>query len=114
MAPPERGSSAGAVGTLVAVSPPSGGLSSAAGTIPTVAGPVALRWSRRRRRMALTLTLPPNAAGHLTLPAVGLDAVTESSRPLRESPGVTVTGFAGGEARLEVGAGTYHFATRTA
>jgi alpha-L-rhamnosidase len=105
---------AGPASTVVTVSPPSGGLSSAAGQLPTIAGPVKLEWSRRRGRLRLTLTLPPNAAAFLALPATGPGAVTESGRPIGTAPGITAATFSGGTLTARVGAGTYRFETRTA
>jgi alpha-L-rhamnosidase len=101
-------------GTVLAVTPPSGGLSSASGQLPTVAGPVSVAWARRRRNLALALTLPANTAALVTLPADSASAVTESGRPLHRARGITVHGAAGGVVNLEVGAGTYRFAARIA
>ncbi len=98
--------------TLLQVRPPSGGLAHAAGTLPTVAGPVAVRWAKGSgaNALRLALSLPANARAQVTLPARGEAAVTESGRPLTRSPGVSVTGSSSGQVHFTVGAGTYRFA----
>ena len=59
--------------TLLQVRPPSGGLAHAAGTLPTVAGPVAVRWAKGSgaNALRLALSLPANAQAQVTLPARG-------------------------------------------
>lgn len=112
------GSAAGDVRTgqtLLEVRPPSDGLTSAAGYLPTVAGPVHVQWARQSKgALHLGLSLPPNAAAQVRLPASGVGAVTESGRPVTTSLGVTVVGHGNGEVRLAVGAGTYDFRVRSA
>ena len=71
-------------GPVVDVSAPSAGPALVSGTVPTIAGPVTVKWQRNGTHLTLDLAVPPNATVHLTF------------------PGVT-------PATQTVGAGTYHF-----
>jgi alpha-L-rhamnosidase len=98
--------------TLVEVRPPTEGLQSASGHVPTVAGPVAVQWSWSAGRpgdLALTCSLPANTSARVRVPADSPSKVSESGRPAASSPGVTVLSHGGGEVVLAVGAGTYRF-----
>jgi alpha-L-rhamnosidase len=98
--------------TLIEVRPPKTALAGASGVLPTVAGPVAVRWARGhggKGAIRVGLTLPANAAGRVHLPATSATAVTESGRPLAAATGVSVLGTSTGELALAVGAGTYDF-----
>jgi alpha-L-rhamnosidase len=97
--------------TYLEVRPPSGGLEHAAGTLPTIAGPVAVRWSKASgtNRLRLALSLPANARAQVVLPASAVTAVTESGRPVTGAPGITSAGASSGKVDLIVGAGTYRF-----
>ena len=100
--------------TLLEIRPPSSGLDSASGNLPTPAGQVHLQWTRSTGRastgaLRLGLALPPNAAAQVLLPASGTATVTESGRPVSRAPGVTVVGHTDGRLVLAVGAGTYDF-----
>ena len=93
----------------VAVAPPSSGLSRAAGSVPTIAGAVALSWQRRGGGMSLDLTVPPNAAALLHLPYRQESSVREGGVPAGRATGVTVSSISGGQAVLSMGSGTYRF-----
>ena len=100
----------GADGTVVAaVAPPVAGLGRAAGSVPTVAGPVVVSWQRRGKGMALSLTVPPNASATVRLPAGTPSGVREGGVPAARAPGVTVVSAAGGAVVLSVGSGAYRF-----
>jgi alpha-L-rhamnosidase len=106
-----------AEGTVrVAVAPPRDVLSHASGSVPTVAGPLAVSWERRARGsgesgMALDLTVPSNAAAVVLLPAASASNVQESGVPIDRVRGVSVSSVAGGMAVLSVGSGEYRFST---
>lgn len=96
----------------VTVSPPGSALQWAAGTVPTPRGPLAVQWRRPSgadRAFTLELSVPPNAAAIVTLPAVGVHRIAESDRPLDRAPGVRVVGTGDGRATLAVAAGRYRF-----
>ncbi|HXB37911.1 MAG TPA: alpha-L-rhamnosidase C-terminal domain-containing protein, partial [Acidimicrobiales bacterium] len=95
------------------VAPPSGGPGRAAGSVPTIAGPVTVSWQRRAggRGIGLDLTVPANASALVHLPATDASRVQESGVAAGRAPGVSVYSFAGGMALLEVPSGTYRFTT---
>jgi hypothetical protein len=59
---------------------------------------------------SLALTVPPNTAATVHIPAARISDVTESGHPLSQAAGVTIVRVAGGEVILRVGAGSYRFA----
>ncbi len=71
----------------VAIAPPKTGLSSARGSVPTIAGPVSLEWRRSGSRLTLSTTIPPNASAHVSLPARSPSSVQESGASLAHCPG---------------------------
>ncbi len=102
----------GSDGTVhLSVAPPASGLSRAAGTVPTVAGAVSVSWQRRGRGVALSLTVPANAAATVHLPAGDPAGAREGGVPASSAPGVTVLPASGGRAVLSVGSGAYRFTT---
>jgi alpha-L-rhamnosidase len=94
------------------VTPPSGALQRASGTVPTPAGKIALSWQRASTNASffLDLTVPANTAATVRIPAARASDITESGHPLAQAAGVTVVSVAGGVATLRVGAGSYRFA----
>ncbi|MCU1430337.1 MAG: alpha-L-rhamnosidase domain protein [Actinomycetia bacterium] len=50
------------------VRPPPPNVPNVAGRIPTIAGPILVRWHRASGRTTLRLTLPPNVSAHVYLP----------------------------------------------
>jgi alpha-L-rhamnosidase len=95
----------------VTVAPPTGGLSRATGSVPTIAGPIQVSWQRRSAGMALALTVPANASALVHLPATEPAAVREGGVAAARSPGVAVSSVTGGVAVLSVGSGSYRFTT---
>ncbi len=96
-----------------AVSPPTGGLQRASGTVPTPRGAIAVDWTRPRPTdpgLTLALTVPPNTVATVPVPGVRAGEVTEGGQPLDRVAGIRFLG-AGESARLEVGAGTYDIRT---
>jgi len=97
----------GTVRALVA--PPAAGLSRASGSVPTVAGPIAVSWQRQAGGVALEVTVPVNTTAVVRLPATEPSCVRESGVPADRAPGVAVLSPAAGVAVLSVGSGTYRF-----
>jgi alpha-L-rhamnosidase len=95
----------------VAVAPPGAGLPRAAGSVPTVAGPLVLSWRRRGGGMALDLTVPANAAAQVHLPYRQPASVREGGVAVAHAPGVVASLVADGQAVLSVGSGSYRFTT---
>jgi alpha-L-rhamnosidase len=70
-------------GPVLDISEPAGGVAHVEGQVPTIAGPVTVRWQRNGESLALDLSVPPNATARVDL---------------------------GGHMHV-VGAGAHHFAT---
>ncbi len=92
-----------------AVAPPTAGLGRAAGSVPTVAGPIEVSWQRRGKGMKVDLTVPANATATVRLAAGTPSSVREGGVAAGRAPGVSVVSAADGAAVLSVGSGTYRF-----
>jgi alpha-L-rhamnosidase len=99
---------------LAAISPPASGLPAARGSVPSIAGPIAVDWKRSRAALSLQVVVPANAAARLSVPARSVAAVREGGRPVDRAPGVTVASAGDGMVILDTGSGTYRFTTRLA
>jgi alpha-L-rhamnosidase len=100
----------GTDGTVrVLVNPPRTGLPAASGSVPTIAGPVAVEWRRSGTRLRVALSVPANAAAHVALPAESASQVQESGVPSASARGVAVVSESDGTVVLAVGSGTYRF-----
>ncbi len=93
-------------GARLTIREPDAGLSRAAGTVPTVSGPVDVSW-RRSRRTSVALRVPVNASVRLVLRARSARDITESGRSLPGRPGIRVVRTWAGTVTLDVGAGSY-------
>ncbi|HXN63569.1 MAG TPA: alpha-L-rhamnosidase C-terminal domain-containing protein, partial [Acidimicrobiales bacterium] len=95
----------------LAVTPPTRGLAGATGSVPTIAGPLAVAWERGSGgRLTVDLSVPPNATALVTVPASeGVPSVRESGIAVERAPGVTVGAVVDGVAQLSVGSGRYRF-----
>jgi hypothetical protein len=92
------------------VTPPTGGLSRATGTVPTPRGTIAVSWSRPTAsdpHFSLDLLVPPNSIATLSVPADQVGAITESGGPVDRAKGIRSVRVADGVAHLETGAGAY-------
>jgi alpha-L-rhamnosidase len=92
------------------VTPPSGGLSRASGSVPTPRGTIAVAWSRPTAsdpRFSLDVVVPPNSIATLSVPADQVGAITESGGPVDRAKGIRSVRVAEGVAHLETGAGAY-------
>ncbi len=90
--------------TVVTVTPPNGGLSHAAGTLPTPAGTLSISWNAHPR--TVSLAVPPNASVRCRLPGTSAAAVTEGGIAASRAAGVHVIEDRSG-ATVSVGAGRY-------
>jgi alpha-L-rhamnosidase len=93
----------------LAVNPPRRGLSRAKGSIPTMAGPVHVSWTQSATLFTLEVTIPPNAAATITLPAANSKSLRESGVAVGPLSGVSTGSYANGLAFLTVGSGSYRF-----
>jgi alpha-L-rhamnosidase len=72
-------------------------------------GRITSRWRRRAGQLNVEVVVPPNATATVFLPTPQPEAVTESGKSLRNSPGITVAGVEDGRTVLHVGSGRYQF-----
>ena len=99
----------------VAVDPPSAGLTSAEGSVPTVAGPLRLSWKRSGGgQFSVSLSVPPNVSATLTMPARengnGDDGgVREGGVAVTHVEGVKIVSTTSESLVVEVGGGQYRF-----
>ena len=94
--------------TVVAVTPPSGGLTHASGSFPTPAGQFSVAWRINDGSTLLSITVPPNAGARCQFPGATIARMTERGTPIEHAPGVIVAS-APGAVVLTVGAGSYDF-----
>jgi alpha-L-rhamnosidase len=102
----------GADGRVVAqIAPPHLGLDGAQGTVPTIAGPIAVSWKRRETGFTLSAQVPTNATALVSLPARAAGSVREGGALIGHSPGTRLMSFANGVAVVSVGSGSFSFST---
>ena len=85
---------------------PGGGLRWAKGSLRTMFGRVSTEWRRAGKRFTVKLTVPPNTAATVILPA---SRATESGRSLSRAEGVTDVRVKRGQLHCALAAGTYVF-----
>jgi alpha-L-rhamnosidase len=80
----------------------------------SIRGRIASRWAvDQDERIALEVTIPANTTATVSLPLPQGRPLTESGRPLGDAEGVKVLSTEEDRVVLEVGSGTYRFATTT-
>jgi alpha-L-rhamnosidase len=95
----------------VSIAPvPGGGLAWVEASHDSVRGRVALRWELAGDELRIDLTVPPNVAGTLALPAAA--SVLESGRGLDAAPGVRELARIGSALLLGLASGAYSFTCR--
>ena len=99
---------------LAAISPPPSGLAAARGSVPSIAGPIAVDWRRGKTALSLQVVVPANAAARVSVPAHSLASVREGGGPVDRAPGVTVASVDNGVVVLDTRSGSYRFTTRRA
>lgn len=77
--------------------------------VPTIRGPVEMRWQRSNGSAELQLTLPANTTAELLLPIGSLDQVSLGGQPWSESPDARRLERLGQPDVLELEGGTYSF-----
>ncbi len=75
----------------------------------SVRGRIASAWRRDGRRFTLEVTIPPNTAATVRVPAAAAAAVTEGGRPADGAPGVRFLRRDGAVAVFAVESGSYAF-----
>jgi alpha-L-rhamnosidase len=91
------------------ISPPRSGLRQARGSVPTIAGPITVSWTRTTTTFTLETTIPANAAAAITLPAASASSLREQGNAVGPLSGVSTGAFGNGLAYLTVGSGSYRF-----
>ncbi len=77
--------------------------------VPTIRGPVQMRWQRSEDSAELQLTLPANTTAELLLPVRSLDQVSLGGQPWSESPDLHRLERTGQPDALELEGGVYRF-----
>lgn len=91
---------------------PGGGLTWARASYDSIRGKISSSWKVEDGRFRLEVTVPPNTAASIHVPAVSAGEVTEGGRPVAEAPGVRFLRPEAAAAVFEVGSGTYVFESR--
>ena len=75
-------------------------------------GRVSSAWAVRDGVFELAVEVPPNTTASVRLPDARLAGVTEGGRPLAVGNGIAAVRQEDGAVVVEVGSGTYRFASR--
>ena len=93
----------------IIVAPQPGALEAFTARVPTIRGPVDLRWQREGGQVALHLRIPANTTAEVHLPAGDPAGITEGGAPLSSAPGIARLERNGASEVLLVGGGEYRF-----
>jgi alpha-L-rhamnosidase len=72
-------------------------------------GRIDSRWERKKRKVELSVTVPPNTTATVYIPARRPDGITEGGVDIRKVPGIAWKGMEGDYAVVSVEAGRYTF-----
>lgn len=75
-------------------------------------GLISSHWQRDGERFDWQITVPANTTATVSVPATGMEAVTESGNAAVEAEGIAAVGFGQGRAVFEVQSGSYRFISR--
>lgn len=87
------------------------GLAWAKTSYDSIQGPIATSWKRDGQRLALQVVVPANTTATVCVPARDLAGVTESGKPAAQSADVKFLRQEKDRIVLQVGSGTYNFAS---
>ena len=87
------------------------GLTWAAASYDSIHGKIATSWKRADHRLTLEVTVPVNTTAIVSIPTREMAGVTESDVPATRAAGVKVSRMDHDKLELEVGSGTYKFAS---
>lgn len=90
---------------------PGGGLTSVQASLETPYGPLSTAWELSDNDFQLEVSLPPNTHATVRLPAPSLDAVSTKGKALATGDGINNIAIVDGVAVIEIGSGSYTFAT---
>jgi len=86
-----------------------GNLTSAAASFESMSGRIESQGKVADGRLTLDVTIPPNTAATIHVPALEPGEVAESGQPAQQSPGVNFLRREAGRTVYKVGSGTYRF-----
>jgi alpha-L-rhamnosidase len=90
---------------------PVGDLTFAEAQYESVRGSIFCRWDREGDTLRMKVEIPANTTATLYLPTGDEESIRENNKPLGEVTGAKLESVADGTAVIEVGSGTYEFAT---
>ena len=90
---------------------PGGGLTFANASVESIYGRVASGWKIADGRFALTIEVPANTTATVRLPRAKLEQVTEGQKPLTGRTDILAARQAGDAVVIDVGSGSYVFAS---
>jgi alpha-L-rhamnosidase len=96
---------------LVIAPQPGGGLTHARAALKTMHGEAVSAWQLTDSEFRLQVTVPPNTRATVRIPAARVGQVTESGAALRKAAGVISARAQGGAVAVEIGSGSYDFAS---
>jgi alpha-L-rhamnosidase len=88
----------------------SGGITQASAALQTYYGKVSSGWKMEEDKTVMDVEVPANTTATIYIPALNVDAVTESGTPLSASKDVQVAGAESGYIIVKAGSGKYQFA----
>ena len=88
-----------------------GGLTSARASYDSIHGHISAAWKRAGNRLSLEVVVPANTTATVCVPANGLANVTESGKSVQDAEGVKFLRQENDKVVVEVGSGTYKFAS---
>ncbi|HEV2693325.1 MAG TPA: family 78 glycoside hydrolase catalytic domain [Verrucomicrobiae bacterium] len=90
------------------------GLTWAETSFDSAHGKIATSWKIKGKRLKLEVQVPANTTATISIPAANVAKITESGKALADADGVKFVRMENNDALLEVGSGTYEFATEMA
>jgi alpha-L-rhamnosidase len=87
------------------------GLTWANTSFDSIHGKIATAWKVTGNRLALDVVVPANTPASIRFPAREMASITESGKPIQKVADVKFLKLENGKASLEVGSGTYKFAS---
>jgi alpha-L-rhamnosidase len=87
------------------------GLTWAKTSYDSIHGQIATFWKVEGNRLLLEVTVPANTTATVCIPATAVAGITESGKPIEKSEGVKLLRQEKDKVFLEVGSGTYKFAS---
>jgi len=87
------------------------GLTWANTSFDSIHGKIATKWKVDGKRLRLEVVVPANTTATICIPSVNSVGITESGKSLANAPGVKFLRVENNKAFVEVGSGTYEFAS---